>query len=99
MKQPRNKAKSVYLIWVLTHALLWAMATNNGNENRFFPLASDDCFEHFIDKYNRWNVNGTSSFQINDVYDTTEFLFYTIAPILIYYAILFWNKTTEINKQ
>jgi hypothetical protein len=98
MKQPKNKLKAVYLIWIFLHAWLWAIATNNGNKNRFFPLAyPDDYYKHYIDDISYYQVDGTSYFQVNDVYDKSEFLFYASAPILIYYAILFWKGTIVTN--
>lgn len=90
MKQPSNKVKAIYLTWVLIHATLWVIALPSlGQTGRFYPFAHDEFYIHgeaFV---------ATPSFQIDRVYDITEFLFYSIAPIFIYYAISFWNKPKE----
>ena len=100
MKKPSNKTISIYLFWVLIHSFLWAMARNSGgNKHRFFPFPHEE-FSERIKTYPWIQEYGASNyFQVDKVYDMTEFLFYTSAPILIYYAISFWNKTTESNKQ
>jgi len=81
MKQPSNKAKAIYLTWVLLHFGLWVL---NGAKIKssyvrgyFYPL-TNHIGGHFFDTF---------------YYDITEFLFYTIVPILIYYIItLFKSK-------
>ena len=95
MKKPGNKVISIYIIWELLHLTLWAMARNTpGSKSRFFPLAHKE--------WEQWELLGkepifktygeTMYFQIDKVYDITEFAFYSIVPIFIYYAITFWNK-------
>jgi hypothetical protein len=101
MKKPSNKAKAVYLAWVFLHLTLWAIARNTpGSKSRFFPLPHKG--------WGNWELLGkqpifreyseTMWFQINKVYDITEFVFYSIAPIVIYYIIqLFNSKDTTDN--
>lgn len=92
MKKPSNKVIAVYLAWCLINLFLFLSS----------PPAKDECdktafFYPFTDGYLDF-YGGFVSFDLQ-FYDITEFLFYTSAPILIYYAISFWNKTTESNKQ
>ena len=83
MKHPSNKAKSIYLFWVFVQAILWITNTNSFSwaKKEFFPFTSSI-------------YTGRDNFDLN-FYDITEFLFYTISPILIYYAIAFWKKPSE----
>ena len=81
MKQPSNKAKAIYLTWVLLHFGLWVL---NGAKIKssyvrgyFYPF-NDGVPSYYFEAF---------------YYDITEFLFYAIAPILIYYIItLFKSK-------
>lgn len=83
MKKPSNKAIATYLTWALMHLGFWvlngAIVTNDFARAQFYP---------FPQSYN-WHYFDLS------FYDITEFLFYTIAPILIYYAIFHWNKPKD----
>lgn len=90
--QTKNRLKVVYLAWVMLHFILWAIAKpgiyiqqNYESQHKFFPFATKF-------KTSDWDSN---AFEIDKVYDSTELIFYTIAPILIYYAISFWNKTPK----
>ena len=92
MKKPSNKVIAVYFIWVLIHLTFLILAEPSRiserygvtSRMRFFPFKFNGQSE---------NLYSTKSFQIDMVYDITEFLFYTIAPILIYYIItLFKSK-------
>jgi hypothetical protein len=92
MKKPSNKVIAVYLAWVLIHATLWAIAMPSEKQtSRFFPFYEEYFIETTVGVYTPYYE--IEPFQINYVYDTTEFLFYAIAPILIYYIItLFKSK-------
>lgn len=92
MKKPSNKVIAVYLAWVLIHISMWGIAkpgleTIGGYESRFkfFPFAEK--FEH--------SEYDSNFFDIDKVYDMSEFLFYTIAPILIYYIITLFNSKDQ----
>lgn len=81
MKKPSNKVIAVYLTWVLLHcvALMWPGPS---------PAMSWGG-KNFYPFY-----NGAVQFDI-DIYDLTEFLFYIIAPILIYYIITLFNSKDQ----
>jgi len=93
MKKPSNKVIAVYLAWVLLHLVLLLIAQPSKFANR-------SIFPFYQGKYKSHDYYGvvqtyykTKPFQINYVYDITEFLFYAIAPILVYYIItLFKSK-------
>jgi hypothetical protein len=90
MKKPSNKVIAVYLTWVLVHATLWVIALpSQAQMGRFYPFAHDRLY------MNGDSFQATPSFQIDRVYDITEFLFYTIAPILIYYIITLFNSPKD----
>jgi hypothetical protein len=80
MKKPSNKVIAVYLAWVLIHFGLWV---SNGAK-------SNDYVRGYFYPFN----DGVPSYYFKAFYyDITEFLFYAIAPILIYYIItLFKSK-------
>ena len=84
MKKPNNKTIAIYLMWVLLHLTLWLMAapgvkTTEWYESRykFFPFAKE---------FSQIEYSSTA-FEIDRVYDISEFTFYSIAPIFIYYII------------
>jgi hypothetical protein len=80
MKKPSNQAKAIYLTWVLIHFGLWVSngAKSNDYVRGYFYPFTNRVSNHFFKTY---------------YYDITEFLFYTIVPILIYYIItLFKSK-------
>ncbi len=85
MKKPGNKVIAVYLAWVLIHFTLWVIAKPGvHNTKGFYPFAL---------KLGYYNRVVEKPFTIDRVYDITEFMFYAIAPILIYYIItLFKSK-------
>jgi hypothetical protein len=87
MKKPSNKVIAVYLAWVLIQATLWAIAVPSAYQtSRFFPFYEGKrLIEYPFGVYTTYY--DIKPFQIDTVYDTTEFLFYTIVPILIYYII------------
>jgi len=87
MKKPSNKVIAVYLAWELIHLTFWVLAKQHEYSRRgFFPFG----LKH--------RTNGSyirEPFTIDYVYDITEFLFYTIAPILIYYIITLFNSKDQ----
>ena len=99
MKKPGNKVISIYLIWELLHvALLFASPktphVNNGETGQevilyyptkfFYPFTTGE-----VQRFSKHFVFDNFDLQF---YDFTEFAFYSIAPILIYYAVSYWNK-------
>ena len=85
MKKPSNKTISIYLFWVLIHLVFCVIAKQYEYSTRgFYPFGL------------RRVDNGAyirKPFTIDYVYDSSELLFYAIAPILIYYIItLFKSK-------
>jgi hypothetical protein len=79
-KQISNKTKSIYCVWCLLQLILLFVFSNG----LFMPysegltLISDDHFFPF-------------SRRGFEVYDYTEFIIYTISPILIGYSIYLWR--------
>ena len=83
MKKPGNKVIAVYLAWVLLHFGLWVL---NGAKIKssfvrgyFYPLTNHISGDFFDTFY----------------YDLTEFSFYAIAPILIYYIITLFKPKDQ----
>lgn len=77
MKKPSNKAIAIYLAWgLINFALLFSPKADgkvfNWGGGIFYPFTKGDVYA------NNWNASA---------YDPTEFIFYMIAPILIYYII------------
>jgi hypothetical protein len=83
MKKPGNKVIAVYLTWVLIHFGLWvsngAKITSSYVRGYFYPFNDGERAYYFKAFY----------------YDITEFLFYTIVPILIYYIITLFNSPKD----
>lgn len=86
MKKPSNKAIAIYLIWILLHLTLLSAATPGIHNRRFF----------FPFSYKNTYVR--KPFTIDCVYDFSELIFYTIAPILIYYIITLFKTKDEADK-
>jgi hypothetical protein len=84
MKKPGNKVISIYLIWELLHLILLFDPSGVPSQNGY-------TFETYFYPFTKGNINSNHYFNVNE-YDISEFAFYSIAPILIYYAITFWNK-------
>jgi hypothetical protein len=86
MKKPTNKATAIYLLWCLIHLFLFLSSPPNDCDKTafFYPFTNG-----YLDFY-----GGFVSFDLQ-FYDITEFMFYAIAPILIYYAVSFWNKAPK----
>jgi hypothetical protein len=86
--QKKNRLVAIYIIWDLIHFSMWTFANPTiGSKKMFFPFHKENEYIHgrFIPQ--------TVGFQ--STYDWTEFLFYAIVPVLIYYALLLWNKPME----
>jgi len=82
MKKPSNKVIAVYLTWVLIHFGLWV---SNGAK-------SNDYVRGYFYPFN----DGVSAYYFKTFYyDITEFLFYAIVPILIYYIITLFNSKDQ----
>jgi hypothetical protein len=89
MKKPSNKAIAIYLVWVLVHLTLWVIAKQHEYNTRFFyPFGMKDPYGNGLEYVRK-------PFTIDYVYDSSELLFYTIAPILIYYIITLFNSPKE----
>jgi phage pi2 protein 07 len=87
MKKLNNKAKAIYLAWGLINFALLFSPKENGKILEwggavFYPFTKGDY------KTN-WDANA---------YDLTEFVFYMIAPILIYDVITLFKTKDEADK-
>ena len=94
-QQTKDRLKAVYLAWVLLHLILLLIATPSKNANRhIFPFYEGKYEDHYLNDVviNRYQIE---PFQVDKVYDITEFLFYAIVPILIYYIITLFNSPKE----
>jgi hypothetical protein len=90
MKKPGNKVISIYIIWgLINFALLFSPKKGKilyWGGHIFYPFTKEKVYNEISNTLiyaTNWNANA---------YDLSEFTFYMIAPILIYYAITFWNK-------
>ena len=85
MKKPNNKAIAIYLAWGLLQLALLFYPTSNNRVTwggRIFYPFTQGYYE------TNWDANA---------YDLTEFVFYMIAPILIYYIVKLFNSKDEAN--
>ena len=74
-----NRWKAIYLAWIFIHFIL--LLTGR-------PLFKYDTdFYPFEYIYQKQNLN----FDVS-VYDYSEFLIYTLTPIVLYFVIKLWNK-------
>jgi hypothetical protein len=94
MKKPSNKVIAVYFFWVLIHLTLLVLAEPSAISERYGVTSRMRFFPFEFDGHSE-NLYSTKSFQIDKVYDLTEFTFYTIVPILIYYIITLFNSPKE----
>ena len=94
-QQTKNRLKAVYLAWVLLHLVLLLIAEPSKSANKhIFPFYEDKYKSH--DYYGVVQTYyGIKPFQLDRVYDLTEFLFYAIVPILIYYIITLFNSKDQ----
>jgi hypothetical protein len=88
MNKITNKTKAMYLTWGLIHFILLFSPKEDGEVLNwggriFYPFTKGEAYT------NNWNASA---------YDLTEFLFYMIAPILIYYIITLFFSKDETNK-
>lgn len=102
MKKPNNKAIAIYLTWGIIHLGLWLSSPRTPYVNNFetgqeiilyYPTKSFYPFtngEYSRGKYEWIFENFDLQF-----YDFTEFAFYMITPILIYYIITLFNSKDE----
>ena len=93
MKKPSNKVIAVYLAWELIHlALLFSPKTDgkvlDWGGRIFYPFTKGKQmgYYEFQTYKTNWDANA---------YDLTEFLFYAIVPILIYYIITLFNSKDQ----
>jgi hypothetical protein len=106
MKKPNNKAIAIYLTWGVINLGLWLSSPTtpiNGYSHTgtkmmaYFPTKY---FYPFTKGEESSFGNGPYVFENFDLqfYDLTEFAFYMIAPILIYYAITLLKTKDEADK-
>jgi|APGre2960657404_1045060.scaffolds.fasta_scaffold15369_5 hypothetical protein len=92
MKKPSNKVIAVYLAWELLHlALLFSPKHRKAltwGGKIFYPFTKGKQFGYYS-----WDIYETN--WDAKAYDLTEFLFYGIAPILIYYIITLFNSKDQ----
>ena len=85
-----NKVKGFYLLWVVVHLTL---ALNNMKYFFSSQFAFPKMFP-FYEGYKSGNYNWT---RLN-AYDITEFLFYTIVPILLYKVYLLIINSDDFKR-
>jgi len=91
MKKINNKAKAIYLSYVLIHLVLLFSPKANGKifnwgGRVFYPFTKGET-DYPYDGTN-WNAQA---------YDLTEFVFYLIAPVIIYYIVTLFNSRNETD--
>ena len=101
MKKPSNKIIAIYLVWELVNLglLLFSPPTQSiilGDGRRTILYYPGEFFYPFT-KGDLIVYSETLNFKSFDLqfYDITEFLFYAIAPIMIYYIITLFNSPKE----
>lgn len=72
-----NRMKAIYLVWIFIQLILLLSGNSYGWQNKSY-------FYPF--EYGKLSIEGIG------VYDYSEFIFYCIAPLLIYFVIKLWNK-------
>lgn len=103
MKKPSNNAKAIYLIWGLIQLILLLSSpkSSHGYNNNtgqelilYYPTLS---FYPFTKNKLNFGDDREYVFENFDLqfYDFTEFAFYMIAPILIYYIITLFKTKDE----
>jgi hypothetical protein len=105
MKKPSNKAIAIYLTWGIIHLGLWLSSPRTPHRNSFetgqeiilyyptmffYPFTKG---EHSRNSFNWVFENFDLQF-----YDFTEFAFYMIAPILIYYIVTLLKTKDDPDK-
>lgn len=99
MKKPSNKAKAIYLAWGLLHLALLFYPKMDGRVLNW----GGRIFYPFTKGYDYWDpekmqIEMYLSNWDHNAYDLTEFTFYMIAPILIYYIITLLKTKDEADK-
>lgn len=94
MKKPSNKAKAIYLIWGLIHLVLLLTYTEGSGRNNFYPFFN----KRYIYTRGKEFIERELSFSKTEYYDITEFIFYMLAPILIYYIFALLKTKDEADK-
>lgn len=77
---------SVYTLWAFVHVMLIVFSAN-----RFGDFGSYGDFYPFIFALGS-DLNSGIFFDHTDEYDITEFLVYTIAPVVLFFLIRSWRK-------
>jgi hypothetical protein len=105
MKKPSNKAIAIYLTWGIIHLGLWLSSPrtphrNNSETGQEIILYYPNMFFYPFTKgeYDRGYYKRTFENFDLQFYDFTEFAFYMIAPILIYYVITLFQTKDEADK-
>jgi hypothetical protein len=74
-----NKFKAIYILWFFLNILLlvFGISYSSANENMFYPF----------DRYTKLIINFNVA-----VYDISEFIIYTMSPIVLYLVYYLWTK-------
>lgn len=80
-----NKIKSTYLTWVIIHFFIYVISGNFLIFNSRFMESRTAISYLFPD------CEGQTKFDI-EYYDYSDFLFYLIIPILLYFVYYYWKK-------
>lgn len=73
-----NRWKAVYLVWVFINFILLITGRLFRYDRDFYPFEYQGGKQHLV-------------FDVS-VYDYSEFLIYTLTPVVIYFVIKLWNK-------
>jgi hypothetical protein len=95
MKKPNNKTIAIYLTWGLLHLILLFIAKPSIYAKQYIFPFYEGKFKSALDS--NLTLYKIEPFQLDYVYDITEFLFYSIAPILIYYIVTFSKSKDTTN--
>ena len=92
MRKPNNKVTAIYLMWGLIHLGLWLSSPRTPHRNNI--ETGQEIIIYYPTKFfypftKGFEARGNYFFENFDLqfYDFTEFAFYLIAPIFIYYII------------
>ena len=85
-----NRLKAVYLVWVFVHFVLLLIGSLLTYSKYFYPFSSN--YKGYVkDPFYRTIYKTEITFNYK-VYDYSEFLIYTLTPIVVYFVIKLWNK-------
>lgn len=93
----RRKLISLYFIWFSIHMFLYYKASlfyYNG-DNLYIMSTQDKYYKVSTNSILFFPFDRCKGYWIDGVYDKSEFMVYTITPILIYFAIKFWKSSNE----